>query len=759
MDALRRSRLSKWIRGAQITHHEFIMFWQSVKVTLGLGTVLVVTTVMTFAWFELDHHERGIAFRSVLASGLVVAGVSKDYPIYYTNREGEELSVPARVFYESDTAKAVWEKAKKGMWRGFMVSVPVFVIALIAFVRMFAKAGTNQTDDSYIRGARLTKSGKELQKQLEAQGKIGPLPIGPIQLPHEYEAAHQLFIGGPGSGKTVLLSKQLEAIRKAGRRAIVYDINGTFVERFYDPNRDIILNPLEDRSPTWRIWDEVRLESDYHSFAQAIIPDATSGDTFWIEAARTTLRATLKKLAEDSGGEATNEDLYRALTKMPVKQFAAFLEGTEAGSIIDPGAEKMVIGIRATIASKLTGFSFLSDADRNGELLPENRRFSIKDFIQNEDQSGWLFITSKNDQLASLRHLITLWVDIAIGEVLSLKPDPARRLYFVFDELPSLSQLPSLQNAMAQGRKHGAAVVLGLQSIEQLRDIYGPKQAEAITGNCATWTTLRANDAETSRWISDAIGMTEKAETSEGLSVAGNDIGDRRTTNRQIVARATVLPSELRGLANLEGYAVLGRGHPVLKFDFPYEPYPSIAADFVMRPELLETKPASRGGFSSRPARGQPGLTAFSSPAVNTPETPSTAEKDDHEKARRREATAEKHRTAARADMEKQAHAHRPAHSSNRRTDDQGYGDLISRGERSGVSFSDITYVDDSSVTNDDIPNQNGEGQTTLFGNQSGATAEAKEPKKSATAQGESEDEWEVSPRGRPQTLPGMTDV
>ena len=764
MDSLRRSRLSKWIRGAQITHHEFIMFWQSVKVTIGLAVVLVVLTVGGFAWNELDHHERGIAFRSVLASGMVIAGVSKEYPIYYTDREGNELSVPARVFYESETAKAVWAKARKGMWRGFMVSIPIFIIAIIAFIRVFDRAGKNQTNDSYVRGARLTKSGKELQKALEKEGRIGPLPIGPVQLPHDYEASHQLFIGGPGSGKTVLLSKQLEAIRKAKRRAIVYDVNGTFVERFYDPNRDVILNPLEDRSPVWRIWDEVRLESDYHAFAQAVIPDSTTGsDTFWTEAARATLRATLKKLAEIHDGSPTNEDLHKAITTMATKPFAAMLEDTEAGSIIDPGAEKMVIGIRATIAAKLTGFSFLADVDKNGELLPAHRRFSIKDFIKNEDHDGWLFITSKNDQLASLRQLITLWVDIAVGEVLSLKPDPSRRLYFVFDELPSLSQLPSLQSAMAQGRKHGAAVILGLQSIEQLRDIYGQKQAEAITGNCATWTTLRANDTETSKWISDAIGMTEKAETSEGLSVAGNDIGDRRTTQRQIVARATVLPSELRGLQNLQGYLVMGRGHPVLKFDFPYEPYRPKAPDFVMRSELLDVPGGSKSGFSSSPNTG-PKLAyepLFSSEKAAGKRHP-TSSGADTARAEKREREAKGLRRKAELDLREAVAgpSTKRGRESKRPEDEDGYGALLSKA-RDGDHLGAVRF--------DDLA-EKGEDRATAEGGDriEDLEIERKQPEGELAAAilpetdsdgDNTEDEFAMGSWGAKKTLEGMSDV
>jgi type IV secretory pathway TraG/TraD family ATPase VirD4 len=81
--------------------------------------------------------------------------------------------------------------------------------------------------------------------------------------------------------------------------------------------------------------------------------------------------------------------------------------------------------------------------------------------VEKGDEGSWLFITVKADQLPSLRPLITVWLDIAISAIMSLKPDHGRRLYCVVDELPTLQKLPSLSDFLARARKYGGCGILG----------------------------------------------------------------------------------------------------------------------------------------------------------------------------------------------------------------------------------------------------------------------------------------------------------
>src|SRR3546814_15389870 len=82
--------------------------------------------------------------------------------------------------------------------------------------------------------------------------------IGGINVPHTFETEHVLICGAPGTGKTNMIVKMLEGIRAKGKRAIVYDTAGTFVEKFYRVGKDILLNPPDERSAVWSPWvDEI----------------------------------------------------------------------------------------------------------------------------------------------------------------------------------------------------------------------------------------------------------------------------------------------------------------------------------------------------------------------------------------------------------------------------------------------------------------------------------------------------------------------
>src|SRR3546814_14308207 len=93
-----------------------------------------------------------------------------------------------------------------------------------------------------------------------------------------------------------MIVKMLEGIRAKGKRAIVYDTAGTFVEKFYREGKDILLNPLDERSAVWSPWVDVTHDYHYDQIAESTIP-AKHGDTFWPKAARGTLVAVLSTLA------------------------------------------------------------------------------------------------------------------------------------------------------------------------------------------------------------------------------------------------------------------------------------------------------------------------------------------------------------------------------------------------------------------------------------------------------------------------------
>ena len=81
-------------------------------------------------------------------------------------------------------------------------------------------------------------------------------------IPAKAEAQHVQIIADTGVGKTTLIMQMLRQIRGRGDSAIVYDPALEYTRRFYDPRRDIILNPLDKRCPYWEPAEELRRSSE-----------------------------------------------------------------------------------------------------------------------------------------------------------------------------------------------------------------------------------------------------------------------------------------------------------------------------------------------------------------------------------------------------------------------------------------------------------------------------------------------------------------
>jgi hypothetical protein len=69
--------------------------------------------------------------------------------------------------------------------------------------------------------------------------------------------------------------------------AIVYDPAREYIERFYNPERgDIILNPLDARSPYWSPGEELTNEAEARTIAESVFPDQPHEPPFFTQTPR-----------------------------------------------------------------------------------------------------------------------------------------------------------------------------------------------------------------------------------------------------------------------------------------------------------------------------------------------------------------------------------------------------------------------------------------------------------------------------------------
>ena len=596
------------LRGGQTVFHSLRMWGQLFQAAMMLSAFMVVAVPAWNLWRSTSGAEWYAAGMVTLAEVKLVLG--------YAPGSGQEIRFPdgtRRVLAIRDIAASMpaWrarERIKAEMFASAWLGAKAGLGVIALFLAWFWYRGAQLSRRRRIRGAELVSAGElrrrvrpgrlRARDRLPGWKRLAPYRIAGIPYPERTETQHTIVSGTTGSGKTVLISDLVAQIRARGERCVLYDKMGSYTAAFFDPARDVLMNPLDARAPRWSPFLEARTPRDFDMMAAALIPQQKDTvDPFWVTAAR-------QLFSNGAGvfwnkGVTANEVLVDHLLKTDLTALAEAMEGTVAQSIVDPENPKTALSVRAMLTAHLSALEFLPDT---GEP------FSIREWISDEDGGGFLFLTSRGDQHASLRGLISTWLEIAVNAMLSLAQDDGRRIWVILDELPTLHQVPSLQPGLAESRQFGGCFVLGVQVASALRDLYGRNGAETISGLCGTRVVLAAPDRDTAQWSADSLGRSEVEEVAEGYSYGANTIRDGVSLTPRRELRALALPSEIMRLPNLEGYLKFPGPLPVASIRLKYVKRPACVPRFVPRKadagEAAEGRddPAGAGAASSRTA-------------------------------------------------------------------------------------------------------------------------------------------------------------
>lgn len=118
------------------------------------------------------------------------------------------------------------------------------------------------------------------------------------------------------------------------------------------------------------------------------------------------------------------------------------------------------------------------------------------------------------------------------------------RALFLLDEVARLGYMRILETARDAGRKYGITLLMIYQSIGQMRETYGGRDAASKWFESASWISFAAiNDPETADYISRRCGMTT-VEVDQ-ISRSSQMKGSSRTRSKQLAARPLIQPHEV----------------------------------------------------------------------------------------------------------------------------------------------------------------------------------------------------------------------
>ncbi|WP_093003577.1 Ti-type conjugative transfer system protein TraG [Rhizobium sp. NFR07] len=137
------------------------------------------------------------------------------------------------------------------------------------------------------------------------------------------------------------------------------------------------------------------------------------------------------------------------------------------------------------------------------------------------------------------------------------------RALFLLDEVARLGYMRVLETARDAGRKYGITLTLIYQSIGQLRETYGGRDAASKWFESCSWISFAAiNDPETAEYISRRCGLitVEIDQVSQNIQSKGSS----RTRSKQLASRPLIQPHEVLRM-RVDEQIVFTAGNPPLR--------------------------------------------------------------------------------------------------------------------------------------------------------------------------------------------------
>jgi len=384
-----------------------------------------------------------------------------------------------------------------------------------------------------------------------------------VPLPPASERQHMLMIGSTGVGKSTAIRELLDQVRARGEKAIIYDPGGHYLSAYAEPgHNDAFLNVFDRRSDEWSIFSEIQNENDAQAVASALIPssEGDKGGEFWSGSARNLLASVLWKLTQTN---PTMSELHNVLLCSSAQELRDYLAGTSGGAGLGTGEGEQAGGVVAHAAQRTQWLQHLAQRERAAGA----GNFSLRKWIR-EDAGGFCYLGSRADHKEQLAPLLSLYVDLAAREILSMGDSQGRRrIWIIVDELADLQKMPKLMDLLAQGRKYGAAVVIGVQNLGQLRQIWSRDGAVALMDLCSTKLIYRTGDPEAAEYGQKCLGEVEVERKDQGQNSGGQG---RFSASERIERVPLVMASEIQTLPDLAAYLILAGDYPRSQIEIQY---------------------------------------------------------------------------------------------------------------------------------------------------------------------------------------------
>ena len=593
--------LNDFTGGGQIFLHKLRMLFQVLHRSF-MTSLLISLAIVGFISYKpaqiLDLKAAMTYQKALLADGFDEASrgirqtINPRAKYYYTtidahSKKGlDARDLDPRKIIKSNFYRAAYLEAKDFLKIRLGYTALVMCGIFLLIYLLWSRFGRDVKSEKKKEGSGRILSAREASSILKSINKAGHFYIGAMPLVKDSETKHFLVTGSTGCGKTNLIHNILPQVEKKKQPAIIIDQTGEMIAKYYDPTRgDIIFNPFDTRAKSWDFWSDCNSLEELERFAKILFGfnrkrTGHSADPFWEQSAESLFIACTDY--QRSTGDLRIEQLCSLVRGSSLGILQTKLKNTDASRYLESDNKTTASSILSVLATNAKPLSYL----RNNTL---DNSFSLKEHFKNIDQGAgnWLFLATKPSSRELTLALIACISELAFSRLLDIGIKEDRRIWFVIDELSALGKLPSLPTLMAEGRKYGACVLSGLQSLNQLYSNYGQYEGSTIFGQFGTNFFFRNNEPAIAKTVSSICGRETIYRQQKNTSFGAHEFRDGVSYSEQQQQKDLVEYSDLAGLAVGECFVLLPEPQVrVAKLQVPEVKLPNKNAGFVQSENL-----------------------------------------------------------------------------------------------------------------------------------------------------------------------------
>ncbi len=450
-------------------------------------------------------------------------------------------------------------------WTRFIRFDTTLVMSLFAAGWVGIDMAKPISPEIHVRGRKIMDGASAAAKATANQKPRGIRLHPQVRISHDQETKHFLVSGGTGAGKTIVVSHILREAIARDDRVLVLDYKG-LTERM--PRDSVIIAPTDARSRAWAISCDVLTPFAASEVAARFIPE--SGERFWSDGARAILTCIMSQLIVERGaGKWGFKDLADQLS-LSAEAILPLAEKywPPAISFVRNPESNTTDGLMKSLAAICTPIFIL------GKAWGNRQEWSACDWIMHNKKTNRRVILKIDDKFAALSAAVNQAVLSVVVSQLSSLPDVPEThdpAWVIADEFPRLGEVEGWGQMLAVARSKSIRIVTVVQSISQIREIFGEHTTDTWTSIVGT-TIVGKNEGASAKWACDLVG--EKEVFTPTQTITGTTASNSFTRERLPVLMPSQISTDL-GVNKQKKYVrmlALGLSDSAHIIDWPFVP-------------------------------------------------------------------------------------------------------------------------------------------------------------------------------------------